>query len=171
MKIDGQPNWASEIRSLKIMLMINHPIRGSSVMDIAMIEFISFSCSFLWKRFHSVYNNCNNNKCKMRIMLVRIENYFRKYMHLNLVSLIKSGSHSVEGWLGEFWALLYQLVRWVQLCGSLSILWHCLSLGLERKLTFSSLGFSKFAGTLSVALSQHHLLGFERAQLELHQLH
>ena len=29
-------------------------------------------------------------------------------------------------------------VRWVQLCSSLSILWHCLSLGLEWKLTFSS---------------------------------
>ena len=28
-------------------------------------------------------------------------------------------------------------VKWVQLCGSLSILWHCLSLGLEWKLTFS----------------------------------
>ena len=27
---------------------------------------------------------------------------------------------------------------WVQLCGSLSILWHCLSLGLEWELTFSS---------------------------------
>ena len=25
----------------------------------------------------------------------------------------------------------------MQLCGSLSILWHCLFLGLERKLTFS----------------------------------
>ena len=37
----------------------------------------------------------------------------------------------------------------VQLCGSLSILWHCLSLGLEWKLTFSSpvaTEFSKFAG-------------------------
>ena len=29
-------------------------------------------------------------------------------------------------------------MRWVQSCGSLSILWHCLSLGLEWKLTFSS---------------------------------
>ena len=28
-------------------------------------------------------------------------------------------------------SLLYQHVRWVQLCGHLSILWHCLSLGLE----------------------------------------
>ena len=29
-------------------------------------------------------------------------------------------------------------MRWVQLCSSLNILWHCLSLGLEWKLTFSS---------------------------------
>ena len=42
-------------------------------------------------------------------------------------------------WLGEFWALFYYCVRWVQLCGSLSIFWHCLSLGLEWKLTFSVL--------------------------------
>ena len=43
------------------------------------------------------------------------------------------GSHIAEACLGEFWALLYYHVRWVQLCGSLSILWHCLSLGLEWK--------------------------------------
>ena len=28
-------------------------------------------------------------------------------------------------------------MKWVQLCGSLNILWHCSSLGLEWKLTFS----------------------------------
>ena len=58
----------------------------------------------------------------------------------------------------------------MQLCGSLSILWHCLSLRLERKLTlFSPVAtaeFSKFADILSAALSQHHLLEFEIAQLE-----
>ena len=41
------------------------------------------------------------------------------------------------------------------------------------KLTFSSpvatAEFSKFAGILSVALSQHHLLGVEIAQLEFHR--
>ena len=60
-------------------------------------------------------------------------------------------------------------------CDSLSILWHCLSLGLELKLTFSSpvatAEFSTFAGILSTALSQHHLPGFEIAQLEFHHLH
>ena len=53
----------------------------------------------------------------------------------------------------------------MQLCGSLSILWHCLSLGLEWKLTFSSpvatAEFSKFADLLSATLSQHHISGFE----------
>ena len=50
-----------------------------------------------------------------------------------------------------------------------------LHLGLERKLTFPSLvataEFSKFAGILSAARSQHHLLEFEIAQLEFHYLH
>ena len=31
--------------------------------------------------------------------------------------------------------------------------------------------FSKFAGILSAALSQHHLSGFEIAQLGIHHLH
>ena len=59
------------------------------------------------------------------------------------------------------------------MCSSLNILWHCLSLGLERKLTFSSpmdtVEFSKFAGLLSAVLSEHHLLGFEIAQLKFHE--
>ena len=58
---------------------------------------------------------------------------------------------------------------------TLSILWHCLSLGLEWKLNFlhhmATAEFSKNAGLLSAALSQHHLLGFEIAQLEFHHLH
>ena len=53
--------------------------------------------------------------------------------------------------------------------------WHCFSLGLEWILTFYSpvatAEFSKFAGILSAALSQHHLPGFEIAQLEFHHLH
>ena len=61
------------------------------------------------------------------------------------------------------------------LCSSLSILWHCLSLGLQWRLTFSSpvatAEFSKFAGILNAALSWHLLSGFEIAQLEFHHLH
>ena len=52
---------------------------------------------------------------------------------------------------------------------------HYVSLELEWKLTFSSsvatAKFSKFAGILSAARSQHRLLEFEIAQLEFHHLH
>ena len=43
---------------------------------------------------------------------------------------------------------------------------------MKKKLTFSSpvatAEFSKSVGLLSLAFSQHHLLGFEIAQLEFH---
>ena len=42
-------------------------------------------------------------------------------------------------------------------------------------MTFSSpvatAEYSKFAGILTVALSEHHVLGFEIAQQEFHHLH
>ena len=50
----------------------------------------------------------------------------------------------------------------MQLCGSLSILWHCLSLGLEWKLTYSNpvatAGFSKFAGILNYHIVHFNLI-------------
>ena len=87
-----------------------------------------------------------------------------------------------SSWFTYCWSLVWRILSIIllacemsTLCGSLSILWHCLSLRLEWKLTFSSPvvtdKFSKFAGILSAALSQHHLLGFEIAQLESHHLH
>ena len=73
------------------------------------------------------------------------------------------------------WRTLSITLLACEMCSSSSILWHCLSLGLEWKLTFSSpvatAEFSKFAGILSAALSQHHLSGIEIAQLEFHHLH
>jgi len=61
------------------------------------------------------------------------------------------------------------VVRWFK---------HSLALpffGIGMKTDFSSpvatAEFSKFSGILSAALSQHHLSGFEIAQLEFHHLH
>ena len=89
-----------------------------------------------------------------------------------------SGSSRFTYWWSLAWRVLSITLlacKWVQLCGSLSILLHCLSLGLEWKLTFSSpmatAKFSQFVGILSEALLQHHLLGFEIVQLEFHHLH
>ena len=53
----------------------------------------------------------------------------------------------------------------MQVYGSLNILWNCLSLGLEWKLTFSSpvaiAEFSKFAGILSAAEEPGRLQSME----------
>ena len=90
----------------------------------------------------------------------------------------KPGWASWSSWLVYYCNLAWRILsitllarEIVQLCGILNILWYCVSLELEWKLTFSSLvataEFSKFAGILCTALSQHHLLVFEIAQLEL----
>ena len=85
------------------------------------------------------------NRCFYRTLLVfwwsnrcwEFDLWFLCLFLIQLKHLEVHGSYTFEAWLGEFWALLYKRVRWVQLCSSLSILWHCLSLGLEWKLTFS----------------------------------
>ena len=81
------------------------------------------------------------------------------------------------------WSLAWRILSIILLACEMSAIvqyfeysfWHCLSLGLEWKQTFSSPvatgEFSKFAGIFSAVLSQHHLLGFEITQLEFHHLH
>ena len=82
--------------------------------------------------------------------------------------LLKPGLENFEHYFASIWDECNN-------CVVVWILWHCLFLGLEWKLTFSSpvstVKFFKFAGILSAALSQHHLLGFEIAQLGFHHLH
>ena len=77
--------------------------------------------------------------------------------------LLKPGLENLE----HYFASLWNEYKCAVVC--------CLSLGLEWKWTFSSpvatAEFSKFAGILSAALSQHQLSGFEIAQLEFHYLH
>ena len=85
---------------------------------------------------------------------------------------LKPAWTSGSSWFMYYWSLAWRILSITLLACemssvvcSLSIHWHCLSLGLEWKLTFSSpvatAEFSKCAGILSAALSQHHLSGFE----------
>ena len=90
---------------------------------------------------------------------------------------------SGSSWFMYCWSLAWTILSITLLVYEMSAIvqwfecsfWHCLSLTLEWTLIFFSpvatAEFSKFAGILSAALSQHHLLGFEIAQLEFHHLH
>ena len=71
-------------------------------------------------------------------------------------------SHTVEAWLGEIWALLCLSVRRMQWCGSSNILWHCLSLGLEWKLTFPVLWpLLSFLNLLAYWVQHFHSIIFQ----------
>ena len=48
---------------------------------------------------------------------------------------------------------------------------YAIKFGISAMATGLEGQFSEFASILSAALSQHHLLGFEIAQLEFHHLH
>ena len=155
----GQVTWYSHPFKNFPPFVVIHTVKGFGIVNKAEIDvFLELSCFF-----HDPVDV---------VSLISGSSAFSK---TSLYSLYIHGSYIAETWLGEFWALLCQCVRWVQLCGSLSILWHLLSLGLEWKVTFFSplatAEFSKFAGILSAALSLHHPSEFEGAQLEFQCLH
>ena len=80
--------------------------------------------------------------------------------------LMKPGLENFEQYFTSVWDECNCVVVWAFFV--IAFLW-------DWDWTFSSpvatAEFSKFAGILSEALSQHHLSGFELAQLEFHHLH
>ena len=123
------------------------------------------------------------NEAEVDVFWNSLAFYMIKWM-LTISSLVpllflNRASTSDSSWFTYYWSLAWRILsitllacERVQLCGSLNILWPCLPLGLEWKLTFSNpmatAEISKFAGILSATLSQHHLLGLEIAQLEFY---
>ena len=86
---------------------------------------------------------------------------------LSIHVLLKSALENFEHFFTNMWDECHCAVVWA--------FFGTAFFGIGIKLAFSSLvataEFSKFAGLLSAALSQHHLSGFETAQLEFHHLH
>ena len=140
-------------------LLKNFPVcKGFGIFNKAEID-VFLELSFFFDDLTDVGNlisgSCAFSKSSLKI---------RKFtVHI----LLKPALENFEHYFASVWNECIRAVG--------SILWHCLSLELEWKLTFSSpvatAEFSKFAGILSVALSQHHLSGFEIAQLGFHHLH
>ena len=81
--------------------------------------------------------------------------------------LLKPDLENFEHYFASVWDECNCTVIWTFF--GVLFLWHW------NEMIFSSpmatAEFSKFAGILSAAVSQHHLLGFEITQLEFHHLH
>ena len=151
--------WYSHLSQNFPQFIVIHTVKGFGIVNKAEIDvFLELSCSF------DDPSNVGNLICGSSAFSKTSLNIWKFTDRV----LLKPGLENFEHYFASVWDECNCAVV-------LSILWHCLSLGWEWKLTFSSpvatAEFSKFAGILSAALSQHHLSGFEIAQLELHHLH
>ena len=136
----GKVIWYSHLLKNFPQFVVIYIVKGFDIVNEAEINVFLASTCF----FYDPTDVCN---------LISGSSFFFK-SSLNIWKftvhiLLKPGLENFEDYFASMW--------WVQLCSSLSVLWHCLSLGLEWKLTFSSpvatAEFSKFAGILSAALS------------------
>ena len=151
----GQVVWYSRLFQNFPQFAVIHTVKGFGIVNKAEVDvFLELSCFLMIQRMLAIWSSAFSKSSL---------NIWKFMVHI----LLKPDLENFEHYFAS--------VRWVKLCSSLSILWHCLSLGLEWKWTFSSpvatAEFSKFVGILNAALSQHHLSGFEIAQLEFHHLH
>ena len=149
----GQVIWYSHLFKSFPQFVVIHTVKGFGIVNKAEIDvFLELSC--LFNDPTDVGNLISGSSAFSKTSL----NIWKFMVHI----LLKPGLED----LGHYFASMWDECN----C---AVVWH--SLALEWKLIFSSpvatAEFSKFAGNLSAALSQHYLLGFEIAQLEFHHLH
>ena len=116
-----QVRWPGIPMSLKFFsqFVMIHTVKGFSVVNEAEVDvFLEFSCFSMIQGMLAIWS-------------------------LVILPFLNPAWTSGSSWLIYWWSLawrilsiFYESVRWVQLCSSLSILWHCLSLGLEWKWPF-----------------------------------
>ena len=87
--------------------------------------------------------------------------------HFMVHILLKPGLENFEHYLASMWDECNCVVVWAFF--GITFLWDWNENTISSPV--ATVEFSKFVSILSVALSQHHLLGFEIAQLEFHHLH
>ena len=160
----GQVVWYFHLLKNFPQFVVIHIVKGFSAVNKAEVDvFVEFSCFFddPTDVGNLIYCSSAFSKSSLNIW------------EFTVPVLLKPSLENFEHYFASMWNECN--------CSSLNIfwhwdeiLWHCLSLRLEWEVTFSSpeatAEFSKFAGTLSAALSQHHLLGCEIAQLEFYHL-
>ena len=140
----GKVVWYSHLFNNFPQFVVIHTVKGFSIVSEAEVDvYLKFSCFFYDPT--DVGNLISGFSAFSKSSL----NIWKFLVHVLLKPHLENFEH------------YFASVSWVQLCSNLNILWHCLSLGLEWKLIFSNpvatAEFSRFAGILSAALSQHSL--------------
>ena len=111
--------WYSHLLKNFPQFVVIHTVKSFGIVNKAEVDlFLKLSCSFNGPM--AVGNLISGSSVFSKSSL----NTWKFTVHV----LLKPGLEDFE----------HYFVRWEQSCSTLSILWHCLSLGLEWKRTFSS---------------------------------
>ena len=154
----GQMVWYSHLFQNFPEFVVVHTVKGFGIVNKAEIDvFLKLSCFLYDPVGVGSLVSCSSAFSKTSL------NIWKFTVHI----LLKPGLENLKHHFTSMW----------DECNC-AIVEHSLALPffeIGMKLTFSSpvatAEFSKFAGILSAALSQHHLSGFEIALLEFHHLH
>ena len=151
----GQVVWYSQFFKNFPQFVVIHTVKGFGIVNKAKVDvFLELSTLLMIRQILVIWS----------LVPLPFLNPALTSGILQLMYLLKPGLENFKHYFTSMWD------EW-----NCAVVWHCLSLGLEWKLTFSSLvanaEFSRFGGIVSAALSQHHLSGFEIAQLEFHHFH
>ena len=155
-----QVSWSGVPISLRIFqLVVIHTVKGFGVVNEAEIDvFLELSCFFYDPA--DVGNLISGSSAFSKSSL----NIWKFSIHL----LLKPSLEDFEHYLASMWNECHYVLVWTIF--GIALLWDW-----NEKWTFpvpvATAEFSRFAGILSAALLQHHLLGFEIVQLEVHDLH
>ena len=151
----GKVVWYSHLLKNFLQIVVIHTVKDFSLISEADI-FLEFTCFFYDPM--DVGNLTSSSSALTQSSLC----IWKFSVHI----LLKPSLKDFENYLTSVWNEHNCAVVWTFF--GITFLWDW------NENTFSSpvatAGFSKFVGILRAALSQHHLLGFEIAQLEFHHL-
>ena len=153
----SQVVWYSHLLKNFLQFVVIHTVKGFGIVIKAEMDvFLELSCFF--NDPADVGNLISNSSAFSKTSL----NIWKFTVHI----LLKSGLENFEHYFGSMWEECNCVVVWTFL--DIAFLWVWNE---NWPFPMATAEFSKSAGILSAAHSQHHLLGFAIAQLEFDHLH
>ena len=154
----SQVVWYSHLFQNFPQFIVIHTVKGFGIVNKAKIDvFLELSCFF--DDLADVSNLISGSSAFSKTSL-----NIRKF---TVQVLLKPGLQNFECYFTSVWDECNCAVVWAFF--GIAFLWDWNENWPSSPVATAE--FSKFAGILSAALSQHHLSGFEIAQLEYHHLH
>ena len=154
----GQVVWYTDLCKNFPQFIVIHTIKGFGIVNKAEVDgFLELSCFF--NDPTDVGNLISGSSAFSKSSL----NIWKFSVHI----LLKPSLKDFEEHLASVWDECNCVVVWTFF--GIAFLWIGIKTDLFQPVATAE--FSKFSGILGAALSQHHLSGFEIAQLEFHHLH